>query len=164
MYCRNCGKEIGPNETLCTDCRIEEILNAKAPAQPQPAPAPVQTGSKKEGFGGALTSTILGAVAFFISCYAFGLVLGIMLEMNAGYGSYIPEYIMSQGIILTVISLGMGVPSLILGILGMKTFFRAKNEGRIKPVPTLVCGIIGLASGALTLLMSLTSAFVFMRV
>lgn len=115
--------------------------------------APQPVGDRKEGFGKALASTILSSIAFFLIIIAFSMVSVALEEYSYGY--YYDDYYsstMDSAIVLAVLSLSMAIPSLIMGISSMKTFFRAKNAGRVKPVATLVLGIIGLATSALTLL------------
>ena len=132
MFCRKCGKQIDYDAPICKEC--EEAEKAFLSSTPTSLTEPV--GDKREGFGGALTATIFGSIAAFIAMIAFGL-----MEQEEGIS-----------FILTFVVIALSIPALILGIKGMKCFFRAKNAGRIKPIATLVCGIIGLAMSVTALL------------
>ena len=113
---------------------------------------PQAEGSRKEGFGKALAATILSAIAFFLIMIAFG-VVSVALEEYYYYDSYYYySDLVGTAIVLALFSLGMSIPSLIMGISSMKCFFRAKNAGKVKPIPTLVLGIVSVALSGLTLL------------
>lgn len=163
MYCRKCGKQIDYDSPLCKECEDLETFFGETPqeqpsqpsqsaqytqyAQAQPA-QPV--GSRKEGFGKALAATIMSSIAFFISLIAMTLVSEALTSYAFGYEDV--EGIIGASVFMSMLCLGLSIPSLIMGIQSMKCFFRAKNAGRLKPVPTLVCGIVGVVMSALTFL------------
>lgn len=97
--------------------------------------------TRKEGFGKALASTIIGGC----------------LSLNVGFtlGLYWTDVIF-LAVISGLISIGMAVVSIILGIQSIKTFVRVKNAGDPPPVATLVLGIVGVALSAEALLIGLT--------
>lgn len=116
---------------------------------------PQAEGSRKEGFGKALAATILSSIAFFLIIIAFSVMSVALEEYTYGYGYYNSDAyydMMEAALILALFSLGMSIPSLIMGISSMKCFFRAKNAGKVKPIPTLVLGIVSVALSGLTLL------------
>ena len=45
----------------------------------------------------------------------------------------------------------MAVISLVFGIQSIKTFVADKNDGKVKPIATLVCGIAGVVAAAVAL-------------
>ena len=157
MYCRKCGKQIDYDAPICKECEETEIYfgNPETDTQPiaetkfEEKPAP--QGSRKEGFGGALTATILGSISFIISIIAMSLA-SVAIELSLYYDV---TGLVIFTIVFTVISLGCAIPSMILGIKGIRCFIKAKNQGKIKPVATLVLGIVGLVSSAMTILYAL---------
>ncbi len=133
------------------------------------APDSQVEGDKKEGFGKALTATIMGCIGMFISFIVLCVMVALVEEFSLAYeewetiygSSYAyPEEVLVDGgvgmlvvsIFFTLVSLGLAIPSLILGIKSIKCFSHARKEGRAKPVATLVLGIVGVVASALTLL------------
>ena len=105
------------------------------PYQPQPT-----TGNPKmNGFGKALASTILGFFAYFFSAITLGF---------AEVGE------IAATIALLMMTLGMAIPSLIMGIKSIKTFTNAPKQGLPRPIATLVLGIVGLSFAAIALFIS----------
>lgn len=156
MYCRKCGKQIDYDAPVCKECAEAEFFQNYGQPAPgadttRPTPAPVGNGSVRAGFGGALTSTILGSVAFIL-----GIVVMSMIAATVEYGYYDASLI-TAGYVLTVMVMGMAIPALILGIKGIKTFTYAKNHGHVKPIPSLVLGIAGLSAGAFSILYAFLS-------
>lgn len=138
-------------------------------SEPFIAPEPQIERDKKEGFGKALTATIMGCIGVFISFIVLCVMLALVEEFSvayeeweSSYGSsyaYSDEVLVAGGvatlvvsIFFTLVSLGLAIPSLILGIKSIKCFSRARKEGRVKPIATLVLGIVGVVSSAITLL------------
>ncbi|MBR2988204.1 MAG: hypothetical protein IKC64_00600 [Clostridia bacterium] len=162
MYCRRCGRRMDYDAPICKECE-EELNSARArvsvtPTQDEQNARPIYTnapaGDAKEGFGKALAATIMGGISIFV----FIISIALMYEVSVAYlnsiaygdtGIYFAG--LSVGFVLLLASLGLAIPSLIMGIQSIKCFVNAKKEGRVKPVGTLVCGIIGLASSAITL-------------
>ena len=108
------------------------------PYQPQPT-----TGNPRmNGFGKALASTILGFFAYFFSAITLGV---------AEVGE------IAATIILLMMTLGMAIPSLIMGIKSIKTFTNAPKQGLPRPIATLVLGIVGLSFAAIALFISFLS-------
>ncbi|MBQ4269186.1 MAG: hypothetical protein IJB97_06005 [Clostridia bacterium] len=194
MYCRKCGQEIDPNVGYCKACEQNETFFSsknetttqapnqtqnqapnQAPVQPQAQPQaqgkiPVDPGSRKFGFGKALASTILGVIAYVVMAVAMGIATGFV-EQSALLSAYEVQELAVLGIIITLAVFIVGgifaIISLILGIISIKTFFQRKKAGCVKPIPTLVLGIVGTATaasaflyGALTLLI-LMALFAF---
>ncbi len=102
------------------------------PYQPQPT-----TGNPRmNGFGKALASTILGFFAYFFSAITLGV---------AEVGE------ITATLVLLMMTLGMAIPSLIMGIKSIKTFTSAPKLGLPRPIATLVLGIVGLSFAAIGL-------------
>lgn len=140
MYCRKCGKQIDYDEPICNECREAEIFFDDSVNNDFSQPV----GDPKEGFGLALASTIIGAITLFIIITAITIItdilVGTIYNVSAGISS-----------IISTLCLGGAIPALIFGIKSIKCFIAAKRDGRIKPVATLVCGIIGLVLSALAM-------------
>ncbi len=168
MYCRKCGKQINYDAPYCLECqemdalfitpeeeqakqRTQESAYTAAPAY-QPAPQPLQ-GDRKEGFGKALASTILAVVSYFLVCIALGVIGALDTYSYYGYSYASDEW--AAAMVFMLMSIGTAVPALIMGIQSMKCFFRQKREGKVKPVATLVLGIVGMATSAFTLTLAL---------
>lgn len=133
MYCCKCGKEISSGD-LCDQCAA--MQNAY---QPPVKPQPIYTNpaDKMLGFGKALTATILGVIGFILS------YVGFLLVIWQSIGD------VDSGAAFIVISIPLAIIALIFGISSIKVFSSRKNL-RPKPVATLVLGIVGVASSALT--------------
>lgn len=166
MFCTRCGKEIDYDASICRECEAELIKEAgmtSATAQQEIAAQPVELeqpkGSRKEGFGGALAATILGWLGYFVSCINLGVTLGALGELSVAYDPEIAAVFAGIIWVINVVCLGLSVPGLILGIKSMKCFFRAKNEGRVKPIATLILGIVGVAGAALAFMFVLICIF-----
>ncbi len=153
MYCRKCGKEIFYDAPICKECEEAELFFNfnEQPINFEQEPV----GDRKEGFGKALTATILGALAFFISAIAFG-VFSVLVEEYYSTSYYYDATaigsIVAVGVVFSLIATGLAIPALILGIKSIKVFKLAVNEGRVKPIATLILGIVGVATSALAFL------------
>ena len=108
----------------------------------QPQPAPVSGNPRMNGFGKSLASTILGFSSYIFSAITLGIA-----------GSELPE----AAIVLLMMTLGMAIPSLIMGIKSIKTFTSAPKQGLPRPIATLVLGITGLFFVAIALFICLCS-------
>jgi hypothetical protein len=167
MYCNKCGQEIDPNVGYCKSCEQNETFfetnenvgqTFEQPQQPNydaPQTPPVQPGDRKFGFKKALASTILGVLGYFVMAIAMGIGMGFAeqatlmeafeLEGFAVIGIVLTAFVLVIGAVLTVLSLVFGIKSII-------AFVKRKREGYVKPIPTLILGIVGTASAATALL------------
>lgn len=150
MYCKYCGKQTENQDGVCNECkeknnRQTDDFFSDAPSQNytyEQQAKPVQNFyDKKFGFGQALTSTILGVVG-----YIFVFIALEVIAILESYGSDI-----TAGIVFFVLSLPMGIISLVYGIASIKRFKEASSHG-VKPIATLILGIVGTVAGGLTLL------------
>ena len=171
MYCNKCGKEIEKG-TLCNECLVAELVGTETtktepqtPAVQEPvvytrqtiasesnvdasgnfsffneatnAPTPEQTSFMPEpnnrmyGFGKALASAIISELSFVVP------YIGVIVA------AFQP----AVGIMLWLLSLPMVIISFIFGIQSIKVFM-ARRSSCVKPIPTLVVGIVGLATAA----------------
>ena len=136
-YCVRCGKKLDDDSGLCEDCRKQqqnqttEIAHSEVTAD-QVTATEEQTVGRMEGFGRALTSVILSAV---------GVVVALIFFFLACSGS-------GFALFMLFCALAPQIISLVLGIKSIKVFNRNKQEGRAKPVATLVLGIVGTVKSA----------------
>lgn len=161
MYCKNCGKEIETGE-YCLDCKPEQVEQTAeqqvvANSEPKTYEFYGKTVEVKPdtsvGRGGAIAATILGAIAYFFSMFAYGFAMGgveSLTEFGYSYVTEIASVIVAPCIVISIIALIMGVIALVKGIGSIKTFKSAEKGA--KPVATLILGIIGTVFAAMTLL------------
>ncbi len=157
MYCQKCGTELN-QDGRCENCNpspytpefIEEPIREAEPK--------ASNGSRMTGFGKALTAMILSFVAF-VFAYASLIALGTFMgAFESSDYLYDYEYIASTvGVcsFFALSSVGLCIPTIILGIQSIKTFIREKKAGRLTPIATLVLGIASLTDVPATLLFSL---------
>lgn len=170
MFCRKCGKQIDYDAVCCKECQeMDEFFGSDTPAVEEPSfpvqqEKPVLEGSRKEGLGKALAATILGGIAYFFVLIALGMLTNMFgdlddLEMMPYlYSSSevitpiaYDSTVMAIMLALTGIALILAIPSLILGIQSIKCFGRQKQEGKVRPVATLVLGIVAVVLAATVL-------------
>ncbi len=180
MFCRKCGKQIDYDAEVCKECQeTDEFFSGAASSTQgtessntdtasftvtdfeQPVQPVAPAGNKKVGFGKALASTILAGIAYFLVLIALELISEALgLNYESEYYAYATEVVIDSdmmiiALVLTAIGIALSIPALIMGIQSMKCFFRQKREGKVKPIPTLVLGIVGLALSAMVLSFSL---------
>lgn len=183
MYCRKCGKWLEEGQS-CPDCaEVEVHFGADEPIveayeEPASAPAP-QQGNRMQGFKGALTATILGvigyALAFVGFLYAYIFFIGASgedieememlfymygVDMSELLNGMQASVLSSLSACFCVFGLGLGIPSIILGAKSIATFKRMKKEGKVKPIATLILGIVGLAIGICTVIIAACSLLI----
>lgn len=114
------------------------------PYQPQPTVQPeIPAGNPRMfGFGKALASTILSFVAYIFSAITMGVAT---VEFSGAT------------VVLLMMTLGMAIPALVMGVQSIKTFTRAGSLNLPRPIATLVLGIVGTAITALDLFICLIS-------
>ncbi|MBR7185895.1 MAG: hypothetical protein IKD43_00110 [Clostridia bacterium] len=134
------GRKNDDAASICQECEAEEAINLQPQRQ-------VVAGSRKEGLKGAIIATILSIVAMIACIFAFYFVYVTILVI--GLGGTTEILFISLGICL--IGLGFAIPALIFAIKAIRCYVKAKKEERIKPVATLVCGIISLVMSAIAL-------------
>ncbi|MBE6595738.1 MAG: hypothetical protein E7644_08070 [Ruminococcaceae bacterium] len=147
MYCTKCGKEMDYDATVCRECQQAETAEVLTPIIESIDPAP-RRNPRMRGFGKALASAIVGFVGMYCAVffYIFGMVgIGIHAESGAPLGTSIVSTI-----VLELISLIPAVIALVFGIRSIKVF-RATPADQPKPIPTLVLGIVGVASAGFAL-------------
>ena len=193
MYCRNCGKFIGTDDELCEECLHNDLVfgqEQKAASQPtnptpvanaapvaNPAPstssAPQQNVQAQQdtrsirmtGFKPALTSTIVGVIAFIMVIVAFSLATSYaaMRTVNNLGGfyydgndyTYVHDTAASAGvlgasIVVFIIGLAMTVLAMVFGIKTLVRSVRTKRQYDIMPVPALVLSIVGTVASAIS--------------
>ena len=101
------------------------------PYQPQPT---TDGNPRMNGFGKSLASTLLGFFSYFFSA----ITLGIAEVGEPG-----------ATVLFLMMTLGMAIPSLIMGIKSIKTFTNAPKMGLPRPIATLVLGIVGISFTAI---------------
>ena len=176
MFCKYCGKQL-PDGDICPECAAK-LEEKAATSNVGPAPASQNYSAtyngaeitKSFGIGKAITAIVTG-IACDISS-AFGFVFALLAFLGKApdtvYDGMTPEQIeafreMAQGfsvaaIVLLCISAALAAVAITFGIKSIKNFTMAKAQG-VKPVVTLVLGIIGIVCGAVCLLMTLMAFF-----
>lgn len=175
MYCKFCGKYTNETDAVCAECKSRTAKNA-APQNfscgqsyggagynggapqfggtmpPVNARQPQSPYGKMYGFGPALAAAICGCIGGLVLIYGGAAIL-----------AFLPAYMLSSDTLLTlqityifmiVTGFVLGIIALALGINGVRKFSTAKRNGG-KPIATLVLGIVGLAAGAVTMLLGL---------
>ncbi len=177
MYCNKCGKQIEKG-TVCNECLVAELVGteqtkedpvAQAPVNAAPmqdaapqavaqnevkideagnftffneyvnANVPERTSTMPEpnnrmyGFGKALTSTILSEIGFVF------VYVALIATIAAPVG----------GLVLSLLSLPLIIIPLVMGIASIKVF-KARRSTCVKPIPTLILGIVGTSTAAVT--------------
>lgn len=143
MYCNKCGKEIEQG-TLCPQCEAASVQQEPVQEQPQVpyTPAPTYTyappkQNKMFGFGKALAGTIISIVGFIFSLIGYFIVMAeATISGDVGVG-----------LVFLLMSLPLVILPIIFGISSIKAFTLKKRYG-IKLIPTLILGIVGLATAA----------------
>lgn len=157
MYCRNCGKETENADGICDECRAREANSRPSYYDP---PREDALYDKKYGFGGALAATIVGCVSAVLTYIGLILIATVVVALGADYGYgelYIDPSIVEGwdigGLVLTIIGGIASIVSLVLGIMSIKKFKEAQRHG-VKPVATLVLGIVGTVASATGILVT----------
>ncbi len=176
MFCKYCGKQL-PDGDICPECAAK-LEEKAATSNVGPAPASQNYSAtyngaaitKSFGIGKAITSIITGGAGVISSVFGFVFALLAFLGKapDTVYDGMTPEQIeafreMAQGfsvaaIVLLCISAALAAVAITFGIKSIKNFTIAKAQG-VKPVVTLVLGIIGIVCGAVCLLMTLMAFF-----
>lgn len=174
MYCTQCGKQI-ESGILCEECLKKQELGqeevASSEAQTQSVEqevavseavieTPVFSPSEKEvviakkgNRKAGLTKAIIGAVLGFVALIIVSTGLSIISTMAdlLIYNTITIEAYNSALIVvavLTFISIGISIPSLIFGISSIKTFKKEKSATGTKPIATLILGIVAIVYSA----------------
>ena len=157
MYCNKCGRAIDSGY-LCNDCAIESFTHTESNYSNDNATSSTATESdyyrenlnpipdpknRMYGFGKALTSTILGQIAFAI----------IYSSLYMFYGEDVYA-------VIIVMTIPMVIVSMILGIKSINTF-KSRKGNCVRPIPTLILGINGLVNAAITGLLQLVLLSLF---
>ncbi len=134
MYCRYCGKKTENTDGVCNDCRngADGIVGGAAY-------------DKSYGYKDALFACVYGSITvffavigYFMACVYVTTIPGLVISVLFGFGS---------------------LPAVIVGAKSIKRFIEAKRNG-VKPVATLVLGIVGVATSGFALLFALLSVVV----
>lgn len=166
MYqCKKCGKTIYYESEYCSKC-LEEINATKKQHSPtvkveETPKRKKQKGSVMEGFGSALTGSILGGFVFAL--FFFSIIVASYADSAkiVSSSSINIQQLMNPDIIYvtrdTYESLQFGgwflwvfgwiltIPSVFLGIVSIKRYIHACRTNRKKTIPAFVLGIETLA-------------------
>lgn len=141
MYCRKCGKEINYDAEMCVECQEnEELFRVEGETQAQESvldftvPTTQDKGSRMTGFGLALAGAIVSEFAILFSYLMF-------VVMSVGS---------MGGVLLMPFSAATSIFSLVAGLKSLKTSKNCVNEGKVKPIPTFIMGIISVVSAGLS--------------
>lgn len=102
------------------------------------------TGNRMDGFGRALTSTIVGTYAYIFGLIAY--MIALVAFENSDSGT------IGGAIVCFLLAIAPAIISLINGIRSVKLFNDRRKKGAKKPIATLVLGIVGIVSAAIALL------------
>ncbi len=170
-YCTKCGKKIDSDESLCEDCRNAELLfdTSKQAESNQNDNSgntdnrfenenvekinfstPDDKGSRMDGFNRALASAIVSQAVFSI-VELTNLIFVVRQVVANGVGNVIGFLLSSLPFMVALVF------SIRNGILSIKLFINNKNAGKVKPVSTLVLGIIACVMSATTIVYFLAS-------
>lgn len=174
MYCMKCGKFIGTDDVYCSDCAPKEAPAAAPVVEPTPVVEPIaepvytyyepvkpqRQGRVMDGFGPALTSTILSIFSFALAYVSY---LFLTIEGMMDFGGDIEAGIAVKAvcIVYIIIALGVGIPALVMGIKSIKLFRSAVKNKRVKPIPALALGIYGTYMSGSALIMVVSAFLMF---
>lgn len=158
MYCRKCGKQIDYDAEICVECQENEelftrtdesVVSESAPEneyveQQSCAPEKEENGSRMFGFGLALAAVI-------VAQFATGFISGMFGSITEISESLAGEWLIVL-LVLCPIAIGMSVFTLIAGIKSVKRYANCCNQGKVKPIPTLVLGIAAIVLSGLNFL------------
>lgn len=152
-YCRKCGKPTNEApDGLCDNCRNAELIFGDGTFTEKPV-----EGSRMDGFPKALTSVIVSVVSFIIVLVIYVTVYSAAYMKLLDYtGVPLTSLLNDTEIALIVVgyvcALGGVILSVVFGAMSIAKFVDSKRKGKVKPIATLVCGIVGLAVSATTAL------------
>lgn len=148
MYCRKCGKQLPGEQTLCDECKLKEIG-----AKPEQANT-----NRMYGFAKALIGMLLGIVGDVLSAIACSVVSIAYLTALIGGNAYYHFTVLINTVWgLTILSIPLLIVAMVFGVQSIKAYSRIQQQGGVKPIPTLVLGIIAVVAAALSILMVLGS-------
>ena len=187
MFCKKCGKQLDYEGDICLECQQAQspapAQPAEAPAYEVPAytapvyeapvapqatmqAAPVaNAGDKKTGFKPALTATILAGISFLFTVtiammMTGGMDMQLIREAFSGDRDVIAILITSYGVtymMFAVAEIALCIPAIVKGAQSIACFVKESKANRIKPVVTLVLGIVAIALAAIAIIMALSS-------
>ena len=138
MYCNRCGKEI-ESGNICDACAAAAYRASVAEKAAKENYAPLETDAMPDpqnrmyGFGKALVSTILSSVGFI---FAYIALL---------FSAVVPE----TGLAMSFLALPLIIIPFIFGIKSIN-LFKSRKATCAKPIATLILGIVGLSTAAMT--------------
>ena len=135
MKCSYCEQEMAEDAKFCPNCGKEKVVVVETTEPQAQVVENKEAITRKYGFDGALKATIFGTVSFFTMLFA--LFLSVFVPLF-GLMSFI------AGVVFAIIGI-------VKGARGIKDFMYANNTARVKPVATLVLGIVGVIAGAIAL-------------
>ena len=174
MYCSKCGKEIDYEAEYCKECqKVNEYYEKMADKieltdeecrealEKEEKAKTAVMGSRKKGFGVALTSTISSAVSYILGLVAFYYsMFTVTVAAESGHSlRWAYSQVRSSGTALFVLAFAVTIAGMVMGICSIHCFKKQRSEGKVAPVATLVLGIVGLALGGLSLLLNCYYAF-----
>ena len=165
MFCRFCGKQIEDDSAFCSGCgaKIEKeekvaepsVVEEKKETEPfffeeeKAQPIAPASNPRMEGFSRALRGAIFAFVAMVIYFIAAEIAL---------FAYYDDEIMLA--VFLEGGSIALSILAIVSGAKSIATFCRAK----IKPIATLVLGIVSLAMGATFLLCEMIVFFALLAI
>ena len=147
MYCNKCGKEI-ESGNLCAECAAPKVTVNEVKEEyffaDEYVKIPSDSNNRMYGFGKALTSTILSF---------FGFIFAYVALICSTWAS-------ETALVFVFLALPLLIIPIVFGGVSIKAFVSRKNSGCVKPVPTLVLGIVGLSIGCFSMIFEIIAFFI----
>lgn len=163
MYCKKCGKEVEGNEVYCNDCKAQMEKSVNEPQQEGGLfkDIPQYKGSVTSGLKGAIIWYCISMIVFIATYCIYGRFV-VKLEMVKTVDDL--KALTLYTVLFTVVTTVLSCVSTYKGIEYIKHFKSESFAGRVKPVPTLVFGIIDLSNGISDILLNLVTIVVVVAV
>ncbi len=136
-FCGECGKPTEGNEVVCSECRRVKYVDYYAKAQD--LKSWVRIGSPITGLANAIVSNCFGLTALLVQIF-------VLVNLD--------EYALVLGAIPYLIFFIIGLP---LGIKAVVIYVRECRNWAVRPVATLVVGLVGIAINVAVVLILLLS-------
>ena len=162
MFCKKCGKFIDYDSDVCNECHDNNVADTipvvattdEAPKKPE--------GRRTYGLGLAIAGAAIGLFSAIFSCiaYVFSLVVSVLKTEDYSQVGVTLADLDALGIlsyVFAVFGIILAIPAIIFGAVSIKRFFVKKKLGEVKPIPTLIIGIVTVAETVSMVLLSIVS-------
>ena len=165
MYCNKCGKFIEYEGDTCNECRQKEQSSESATLNKKDLTAQTngtvqvyktvanQPNPMMAGFKKALASAIMPEIAMVVMIFGYAFALVSVVGYRPVGGMLVVFVILASTFMLGATA--CSIVSLVMGIQSISFVKQTVAAGNRRPIPTMVCGIIGTVTSASALLVSL---------